>query len=214
MRTGKQAAKAFKNQNTNRVGLCLWEVQAAFQAPHMYPSAWSQWQNARKKHTGRKDIPIGAPVYFQGGQHGHIAIYVGGGMVRSTDAGGAGRMATVPLDWFRSAWGYPYAGWSADLGGQNIDFDTTRQVHVKKLKPGVDNSDSVMLLRRRLIKRGFLKVDKPLSEDRPGNKYTAAVGQAVAKWQRKHGYQPTGVLTNKQARAFWQSNNKIEVVPE
>lgn len=93
------------------------------------------------------------------------------------------------------------------------DYGKTR-VFVNKLKPGVDNSKSVMLLRRRLIKRGFLKVEKPLGEDRPGNKYTPSVEQAVSKWQRKHGHQPTGVLTNKQARAFWQSNDKIEVVPE
>lgn len=214
MKTGKQAAKAFKNKQTNRVGMCLWECQEIYPTNHWYPSAWEQWQNAKKKHTSKKNIPIGAPCYYKGGRYGHIVLYAGDGKVRSTDAGGRGKMATVPLEWFARAWGYEFVGWSEDLGGKDIDFDTQITVHVAKLKPGVDDSDSVKQLRYRLIKRGFLKVAKPLSEDRPGNRYTKAVSKAVSAWQRKKGYEPTGVLTNKQARHFFEPNPKVKVIPE
>lgn len=214
MKTGKEAAKAFKDKQTNRVGMCLWECQEIYPTNHWYPSAWEQWQNAAKKHTGKKGIPIGAPCYYKGGKYGHIVLYMGDGKVRSTDAGGRGKMATVPLEWFQSAWGYTFVGWSEDLGGKDIDFDTQIKVYVEKLKPGVDDSDSVKQLRYRLIKRGFLAVSEPLSEDRPGNKYTPAVEKAVRKWQAKKGYRETGALNNKQARHFFEPNPKVKVISE
>lgn len=213
MRTAKEAAAYYKAKDTNRVGMCLWHVQDAFNSPHLYPSAIAQWNAAAFKHHDR-DIPIGAPVFYRGGKFGHIVIYVGNGRVRSSDAGGSGRMATVPIDWFKQHWGYEYLGWSGDIGGQKIAFDDTIDVHVKRLKPGVDDSDSVRELRYRLIKRKFLKVQKPLSLDKPGNKYTKAVSDAVKSWQRKHGFEVTGVLTNREAKQFWENVKKVHVVPE
>jgi hypothetical protein len=214
MRNGREAAKAFKAKQTNKVNMCLWECQEIYPTNHWYPSAISQWHNAKKKHTSKKNIPIGAPIYYSGGKYGHVVLYVGDGMVRSTDAGGRGRMATVPIEWFQRAWGYKYEGWSEDLGGKDIDFDTTITVYVNRLKPGVDDSDSVKQLRYRLIRRGFLKVSEPLSLERPGNKYTPAVERAVKKWQKKKGYRQTGVLNNKQAKHFFEPNPKVKVVAE
>ena len=214
MKTGKEAAKAFKEKKTNKVNMCLWECQEIYPTDHMYPTAWSQWQNAKDKHTSLKHIPIGAPVYLKGGRSGHIVLYVGNGEVRSTDAGGAGIMATVPIDWFTRAWGYEPVGWSEDLGGKDINFDTTIKVFVHQLRPGVDDSDSVKQLRYRLIRRGFLTVSKPLSLDRPGNKYTKAVQQAVKKWQKKQRFAETGIFTNNQAKIFFAPNKRVEVIPE
>jgi len=71
----------------------------------------------------------------------------------------------------------------------------------------------VKQLRYRLIRRGFLKVSRPLSKDRPGNKYTPAVEAAVKKWQRKHGHKQTGVLSNAQAKEFFAQNKKVKVHP-
>ena len=214
MKTGYEAAKAFKEKTTNKVNLCLWECQEIYPTNHWYPSAWGQWENAKKRHLDLKNIPIGAPVYLRGGRHGHITIYVGNGEVRSTDAGGPGVMGTVPIDWFRRAWGYEPVGWSEDLGGKNIDFDAHVRVFVKKLKPGVNDSDSVKQLRYRLIRRGFLKVSKPLSVNRPGNKYTPSVEAAVKKWQKKKGYKETGIFTNKQAKEFFEPNPRVKVITE
>lgn len=212
MKTGLQAAKAFTRKQTNRVGMCLWECQEIYPTNHWYPSAIEQWRNAEHKHTSQKNIPVGAPVYYSGGRYGHIVLYVGDGMVRSTDAGGSGRMATVPIDWFAKAWGYRYEGWSEDLGGRMIEFDKTKRVYVNKLRPGVDDSDSVKHLRRALIKRGFLNVEAPLSVDRPGNKYTPAVQRAVARWQTKHGHKADGVMGPKQVRQFFQNCKNVRVI--
>ena len=213
MRTARQAADYYKNKTHNFVGKCLYEVQAAFQSPHMYYDARSQWNNA-SKHYGDRRPPIGAPVYFAGGNHDHVAIYVGGGLVRSSDAGGAGRMGTVTFEWFRINWGYGYRGWSSDIAERKITFGPDKiEVFVHKLHPGVDNSDSVRMLRLALIRRGFLKVKRPLSEHRPGNKYTHAVSEAVKKWQKKKGHKQTGVLNNAQAKEFFKPNGNVLVVP-
>lgn len=214
MKNGKEAAKAFKQKSHNQVGKCLWECQEIYPTNHWYPSAWSQWQNAKKPHNGKK-APVGAPMYYRGGKYGHVVLYVGNGMVRSTDAGGAGKMATVPIEWFQRAWGYEYVGWSEDLGGKMIDFDKTKHVYVAQLRRGVDDSDSVKYLRRALIKRGFLKVSAPLSVERPGNKYTEAVVEAVKKWEKKHGYpKRNGILSNEQAKDFFKNNPNIKVHPK
>ncbi len=214
MKTGKEAARAFKQKQSNKVGLCLWECQEIYPTNHWYPNAIGQWHNAKKKHTN-KNAPVGAPMYYKGGKHGHIVLYVGDGMVRSTDAGGPGKMGTVPIEWFKRAWGYEYLGWSEDLGGKDIQFDRTKHVYVKQLRRGVDDSNSVKLLRRALIKRGFLKVSAPLSADRPGDKYTEAVVKAVAKWEKKKGYaKQNGILSNEQAEHFFRNNKHIKVHPK
>ncbi len=211
MRSAKEAAQFFRQKDYNQVGKCLFEVQSAFAGGHMYPSAINQWYNAKHKHHGDRTPPVGAPVYFSGGQYGHIAIYVGDGRVRSTDAGGAGRMATVSIGWFATHWGYNYLGWTGDIANRQIDFDDKIDVYFKKLRPGVDDSNSVRMLRRTLIRRGFLKVRKPLSVDRPGNKYTKAVERAVSLWQKKKGYKQTGVFTEKQAREYFEPNKRIRL---
>lgn len=214
MKTGKEAARAFKQKQSNKVGLCLWECQEIYPTNHWYPNAIGQWHNAKKKHTN-KNAPVGAPMYYKGGKHGHIVLYVGDGMVRSTDAGGPGKMGTVPIEWFKRAWGYEYLGWSEDLGGKDIQFDRTKHVYVKQLRRGVDDSNSVKLLRRALIKRGFLKVSAPLSADRPGDKYTEAVVKAVAKWEKKKDYaKQNGILSNEQAEHFFRNNKHIKVHPK
>lgn len=211
MRSGKEAAQVFRAKDFNKVGKCLYEVQAAFASGHRYPSAIAQWHAAKHKHYGDRTPPIGAPMYFSGGNYGHIAIYVGNGKVRSTDVGGAGRMGTASIEWFRIHWGYSYLGWTGDIADRDIDFVDHIDVYLRKLKPGVDNSDSVRMLRRTLIRRKFLRVQKPLSAERPGNKYTPAVERAVSLWQRKHGYKPTGVFTYQQAREYFAPNKRVRV---
>lgn len=211
MRTAREAAAYFLNLDANRVGMCLWHVQDAFDAPHIHPNAITQWYQSEHRHPDDKTPPVGAPVCYRGGQHGHIAIYVGNGMVRSTDAGGAGKMATVSLNWFARAWGYTYLGWIGDVGGKDIEFRSYVDVYVSQLRHGVDDSESVRMLRLALIRRGYLSVKKPLSEKRPGNKYTKAVTEAVGKWQAKHGYARTGWLNNRQAKRFFAPNRRVRL---
>lgn len=74
-----------------------------------------------KKHAGR-DVPYGYPVAWSGGPHGygHRAISLGGGLIRSTDAGGRGRVATVDLGWVERNWNLKYLGWSETMTGLTI----------------------------------------------------------------------------------------------
>lgn len=212
MRTAPEAARYFRAKEKNRPSLCLWETQEAFNSGHMYPDARSQWLNANNKHPGDRTPPIGAPVCFAGGAHGHIAIYVGANRVRSTDAGGAGKMATVSIDWFARYWGYHYIGWIGDIADRDIDFDDKIDVYYRRLRPGVDNSLSVRMLRRALIRRGFLKPPAPLNADHPGDKYTPAVERAVKLWQKKKGHKQTGVFTTiNQAKEFFAVNSKVRL---
>lgn len=71
------------------------------------------------KHAGDRNPPAGVPVSYGGGSrdNGHRAISLGNGMIRSTDAGGHGKVATVPLDWPEKAWGLTYLGWSDTCDG-------------------------------------------------------------------------------------------------
>lgn len=211
MRNAKEAARVFRNKTTNYVNRCLFHVQEAYQSGHMYYDARAQWFGANHKHFGDRHPPIGAPVCFAGGNHDHIAMYVGGGRIRSTDVGGPGRMGTASIDWFRTHWGYSYRGWIGDLAERNIDFDDKIDVHYDRLRPGVDNSLSVRMLRRALIRRGFLNPPKPLDVDHPGDRYTPAVERAVALYQRRKGYKPTGVLTKEQAKRFFEVNKRIRL---
>lgn len=71
-------------------------------------------------------------VYWLGGSrgHGHIAVSLGGGRVRSSDAGGRGIVATVPLGWVEQMWNLPYAGWADNVNDRQI--------------PGVEGDDDNM----------------------------------------------------------------------
>lgn len=87
------------------------------------------WKGSPLKHADRSPA-IGAPVYYTAASSGstagdgHVAIYVGNGMIRSTDAGGYGVNATVPLDWPERAWGRRLLGWTGDILGHPLELTT------------------------------------------------------------------------------------------
>ena len=89
--------------------------------------AEDMWKAARVRHED-DNPPAGVPVYWGGGSqdNGHAAVSLGGGMIRSTDAGGPGRVASVPLDFPTRQWGMPYLGWSEDLYGHVIPDENAR----------------------------------------------------------------------------------------
>lgn len=101
--------------------------------------------------------------------------------------------------------------WEPKTAWKATKYGIRYEVYASKLKPGVDNSDSVKTLRRALIKRGFLVPAEGLSVDKPGNKYTQAVEKAVAAWQTKHGFKADGVMGLQQARQFFQNNEHVAV---
>lgn len=84
--------------------------------------AEDMWKAAQSKHRGDRTPPRGVPVFWGGGSsdNGHAAVSLGGGLVRSTDAAGSGRVGTVSIDFPEKQWGMPYLGWSDDLYGYFI----------------------------------------------------------------------------------------------
>lgn len=119
VRDAEGTARSAEKSTTNDPGYCLqWSRQRA-DIPALFPDAATAWRNAFHRHKGDRDPPRGAMVYWLGGTHGygHIAVSLGGGkvLIRSTDAGGAGQVATVDLAWVEEHWGLPYAGWADNV---------------------------------------------------------------------------------------------------
>lgn len=122
--TGARNAEADK---TNDPGYCQQQTRQWSGIPSKYPDATTAWKNTNDRHPGNKNPPRGAHVFWTGGSHGygHVAMSLGGGKVRSTDAGGSGKVATVDLDWVQRNWGLPYAGWAWDNNEVTIPHSTS-----------------------------------------------------------------------------------------
>lgn len=131
VRDAEGTARNAEQSTSNEPGYCLqWSRERADIGP-AYPDASTAWKYAHHRHKGDRNPPRGAMVYWTGGSkgYGHIAPSVGGGKIRSSDAGGAGRPATVDLGWVERAWGLPYAGWAdnvnniviPNVGGEDDD---------------------------------------------------------------------------------------------
>lgn len=141
VRDAEATAANAEGSKSNEPGYCLqWSRQRA-DIGALYPDAATAWRYAIHRHSGDRDPPRGAMCYWLGGSHGygHIAVALGGGKVRSTDAGGAGEVATVSVGWPESHWGLPYAGWADNVndviipgvGGEEMsgeDWDQLRAI--------------------------------------------------------------------------------------
>lgn len=123
-----QAVERALESKTNVPNTCQLWTRNLFGAPSAgdydgdgASDAEDGWKSepAKYRHPGDRDVPVGVPVSYGGGSadNGHRAISLGGGMIRSTDAGGWGKVATVPLDWPERAWGLTYLGWSETCDG-------------------------------------------------------------------------------------------------
>jgi hypothetical protein len=131
MRNREEAAQAAEATVTNTPDACQAQTRAWFDAPSVgdydgdgAADAEDGWKSepSEYKHPGDRNPPRGVPVSYVGGSHdnGHRAISLGNGKIRSTDAGGRGVVATVPLDWPEKAWGLTYVGWSETCDGYYI----------------------------------------------------------------------------------------------
>lgn len=116
------ASRARSSGTWQPPGMCLQWTRTMAGVGAVYPDAATAWANAKKKHPGDRKPPEGAPTWYTGGSqgYGHACVSMGGGMMRSTDAGGAGRNATVDIGWPERAWGMRYAGWSEDINGVTV----------------------------------------------------------------------------------------------
>jgi len=128
-RTREQAVESANASFVNTPRYCARWTRERFGVPALgdydgdrAADAEDMWKAAALPHPGDKHPPAGVPVFWGGGSsdNGHAAVSLGGGMIRSTDARGAGRVGTVRLDFPTTAWGMPYLGWTEDLYGHVI----------------------------------------------------------------------------------------------
>jgi hypothetical protein len=104
-------------------GLCLAFCGWCYNVPAKYPSAIDSWnhQGAHNHPTSNvHDVPVGYPIYFSqaGNPYGHIAIYAGNGMMRTTYSPD-NRIHTMSVALWQS-WGYHLLGWSEAIDGTPI----------------------------------------------------------------------------------------------
>lgn len=130
MRTITQSLGWVLAHRTWPVGYCLSYVRSAFGVPAKYPSAISAWNHAAHRHSSAP--PRGVPVFFSGGNYGHVAYSAGAGKVYSTDAPIRGRVGLVDIDWFHRNWNYTLLGWTEDINDV--------RVWVAPVKPSFDAS--------------------------------------------------------------------------
>ncbi|AGW42449.1 ABC transporter ATP-binding protein [Leifsonia xyli subsp. cynodontis DSM 46306] len=159
LRTPTQAIAYALAQQRWPHGMCLgfvWSSYApdttitsdltAYGYPPPITRAIDGWNGSPLKHPGDRNPDIGAPVYYTAARSGatagdgHVALYIGDGMIRTTDAGGYGINATVPLDWPEHNWGRRYLGWTADILGWPIITPTPPI-------PGEENMPSAVIIK-------------------------------------------------------------------
>lgn len=118
----EQTARNAEQSTTCKAGYCLQWSRERAAIPSLYNDAADAWRATNDRHPGDRNPPRGSMVYWTGGSngYGHIAVSRGDGTVRSTDAGGAGKVATVSLGWVENNWGLPYAGWAWDVNEVTI----------------------------------------------------------------------------------------------
>jgi hypothetical protein len=117
-----ETVAAAEASSYNVPGQCLGWTREQADIPSLYDDAASAWEHATDRHPGDTTPPKGAAVYWLGGSsgHGHVAISLGDGRVRSSDAGGYGVVGTIQLQRLTREWGLEYAGWSDSINGYRI----------------------------------------------------------------------------------------------
>lgn len=117
-----ETVAAAKSSTVNVPGRCLaWSREQAG-IPSGYLDAATAWHHATGRRPGDADPPRGAAVYWTGGTngYGHVAISIGNGTVRSSDAAGAGQVGTIRIEQLTREWGLQYAGWADTINGYRI----------------------------------------------------------------------------------------------
>jgi len=122
VRTAAQAVAEARRWTTNRDDMCLFTVQQWFAAPWSGPYAEEAWRRWGGQHPGDTNPPAGVPVYWHNprSRYGHIALSVGGGVVRSTDWPRDTRVGEVTIAELTRRWGVQYLGWSDRFSGGPI----------------------------------------------------------------------------------------------
>jgi hypothetical protein len=131
VRSAEGAVAWMRDQHERRVtgwqGWCLRASRTAWGLPGGWNSANDWWAAApaQHKHAWSAAPPLGAPVFFAGGRHGHIGLSDGRGGLWHTDGPTADRIGHTTINWPRDRWGFRNVGWASWLSGAVLPLGAT-----------------------------------------------------------------------------------------
>jgi hypothetical protein len=120
--SGRAAVDNANGYTAYDVGMCLqWVRGPCWGIGAYFGSAIDAWHGARDRHPGDRHPPVGAALFYRGGNYGHVVIAKpnAAGM-RSTDCRSAGVVGDEAIGWIEQHWGYEYLGWTGDLNGVDL----------------------------------------------------------------------------------------------
>jgi hypothetical protein len=123
---GEAAVDNARAVDTYPPGYCQKYVREAWRVGSLYGSAIDAWYGAVDRHPGDRTPPLGAPMYYSGGQYGHAILGVAANTekIRSTDMPSSGKVSEDVIAWVERNWGYKYLGWTGDLNGVDLPLGT------------------------------------------------------------------------------------------
>jgi hypothetical protein len=129
MRSAEGAIDWMIDQNrrgtTGWQGWCLRASRTAWGLPGGWNSANDWWAAVppEHKHPWSPNPPLGAPVFWAGGNHGHIELSDNRGGIWGTDSPVRDRIGNVDINWPRDRWGFRNVGWASWLNGRVLPLD-------------------------------------------------------------------------------------------
>jgi len=155
VRDAEGTARAAEATGYNTPGMCLRHCRTWADIAALYGTAAEAWQHTDRRQFTRNP-PRGAFVFWTGGSkgYGHIAVALGGGLVRSTDAGGTGVVATRTIAWFDANWpSQNYVGWTDNVNGVTVPgvIDTRDEIDM------ADMAELRAMMREEIRDPGFIE---------------------------------------------------------
>lgn len=134
------------------VRLVAWEVGA------LYGSAIDAWYGAVERHPGDRTPPLGAPMYYEGGNYGHVVInsQANTERIRGTDMPSSGVVSEDVIAWVENNWGYRYLGWTGDINGVDLPLGEKDDDEMN-----ADDWEKLRKIVREEVWEKRLDVDKP-----------------------------------------------------
>lgn len=154
--SGKEAVANARAVDTYPPGYCQKYVRSAWEVASLYGSAIDAWYGAVDRHPGDRSPPLGAPMYYEGGNYGHVVIgtKADAAPMRSTDMPHSGVVGEDVISWIENHWGYRYLGWTGDINGVDLPLETEDE-----MKP--EDWDKLRQIVRDEVWERKLEVDKP-----------------------------------------------------
>lgn len=152
MRSAAGAVAWMRDQNergtTGWRGWCLRASRMSWGLPGGWNSANDWWSSCppQHRHPWTNTPPLGAPVFYAGGNHGHIGIADGVGGLWHTDAPNVDRIGHTSIRWPVDRWGFRAVGWASWLNGAVLPLGTTTE-------PDTDTDPEAQVMERSELTR-------------------------------------------------------------